>query len=116
MERSDHFEIAFIVQDVPGPILPLRNKLSDFLEERVVPDRGRNSRSYPQIFVCWRVCRMCELSCCSRVTAALNSWMFFCLTSVGEPAIGPQYLRIQPAAIRACQEAHHVRDILRLAE
>jgi hypothetical protein len=30
MGRSDYLEIAFIVQDVPGPILPLRNKLSDF--------------------------------------------------------------------------------------
>ena len=33
-----------------------------------------------------------------------------------EPAIGPQYLRIYPATIRACQEGHHVRDILGLAE
>src|SRR5580704_6091742 len=31
--RSDHFEIALIVQDVPGIILPLRNKLLDFLDE-----------------------------------------------------------------------------------
>ena len=36
MGRSDYLEIAFIVQDVPGPILPLRNKLFDFLEERGV--------------------------------------------------------------------------------
>src|ERR1700737_5259427 len=36
MGRSDYLEIAFIVQDVPGPVLPLRNKLFDFLEERGV--------------------------------------------------------------------------------
>src|SRR5216683_1789549 len=36
MGRSDHLEIALIVQDVPGPILPLRNKLPDFLDERGV--------------------------------------------------------------------------------
>src|ERR1700674_6130430 len=36
MGRSDHSEIAFIVEDVPGIILPLRNKLSDFLDERGV--------------------------------------------------------------------------------
>src|SRR5258708_27757752 len=36
MARSDHLEIALIVQDVTGPILPLRNKLSDFLDERGV--------------------------------------------------------------------------------
>src|SRR5882724_3269104 len=34
MGRSDHLEIAVIVHDVPGPILLLRNKLSDFLDER----------------------------------------------------------------------------------
>src|ERR1700680_2270965 len=33
MGRSDHLEITFIVQDVPGIILPLRNKFFDFLEE-----------------------------------------------------------------------------------
>src|SRR6478736_6904895 len=36
MGRSDHLEIAVIVHDVPGPILLLRNKLSDFLDERGV--------------------------------------------------------------------------------
>src|ERR1700682_2952261 len=36
MGRSDHFEIALVVQDVPGIILPLRNKLFDFLDERGV--------------------------------------------------------------------------------
>src|ERR1700732_3299048 len=36
MGSSDHFEITFIVQDVPGIILPLRNKFFDFLEERGV--------------------------------------------------------------------------------
>src|SRR5258708_19217366 len=36
MGRSDYLEIAFIVQDVPGPILLLRTKLSDFLDERGV--------------------------------------------------------------------------------
>jgi len=36
MGRSDHSEIAFIVEDVPGIILPLRNKLFDFLDERGV--------------------------------------------------------------------------------
>jgi hypothetical protein len=45
MGRSDHLEVALIVEDVPGPILALRNKLSDFLEERgvlvVTPINGR---------------------------------------------------------------------------
>jgi hypothetical protein len=36
MGRSDHLEIAVIVHDVPGPIRLLRNKLSDFLDERGV--------------------------------------------------------------------------------
>src|SRR6202166_3633799 len=36
MGRSDHLEIALIVWDVPGPILLLRNKFSDFLDERGV--------------------------------------------------------------------------------
>jgi hypothetical protein len=35
-DESDHLEIAFIVQDVPRPILLLRTKLSDFFDERGV--------------------------------------------------------------------------------
>jgi len=54
-----------------------------------------------------------DISDADKSAKKIHLWSPY-LTSVGEPAIGPQYLRIYPAAIRACQEGHDVRDVLGL--
>src|SRR5579859_2498176 len=36
LRPSDHFEVAVIVQDAPGPVRSLRDELSDLLDERRV--------------------------------------------------------------------------------
>ncbi len=38
------------------------------------------------------------------------------LASVRDPAVYPQHLRIDPAALGPCQEGNHPREVLRLAE
>src|SRR5258708_24346376 len=39
-----------------------------------------------------------------------------CLPSVRQPAVYPQHLRSDPAALGPCQEGNHPREVLRLAE